>query len=127
MVQRHKINPITGDYMKTQTILFNEFSDNKKEIKITGYAYSMDSDKLLLTIDNDLFTVISITQDDDDRYFLVEQLGNSPIDSFYEEDLFELKIYNKEEYKQETEKWYQFQKDVQYNEYLRLKAIFEPN
>jgi hypothetical protein len=113
--------------MKTQTTLFNQFSVNKREIKITGHAYSMDSDKLLLTLDNDLFTVISIKQDDDDRYFLTEQLGESPIDSFYEEDLFELEMYTKEQYKQETEKWYQFQKDLQYNEYLRLKAIFEPN
>ena len=50
--------------MRTQTTLFNLFSENKKEIKITGYSYSMDSDKLLLTVDDDLFTVISIIPDD---------------------------------------------------------------
>lgn len=113
--------------MKTQTTLFNQFSDAKKKIKITGYTYSIDSDKLLLTIDDDLFTIISIIPDDGDNYYLVEPLGESPFDSFYEEDLFELKIYNKEEYKQETEKRYQFQKERQYSEYLRLKSIFEPN
>jgi len=113
--------------MRTQTTLFNLFSENKKEIKITGYSYSMDSDKLLLTVDDDLFTVISIIPDDGNNYYLAEQIEDEILNDFYHEELFELKICTKEE----LEQYFKMQKDrikeSEHQQYLRLKAKFEPN
>lgn len=113
--------------MKTQTTLFNLFSENKKEIKLTGYTYSMESDKLLLTVEDNLFTIISITPDDDDRLYLVEKITNEPFDDFYRQNLLELEICTEKELEQYYKKQKEDIRKCEYNQYLRLKAKFEPN
>lgn len=113
--------------MKNQTKIFNEFSDNKKEIKITGYTFSPDMDHLLFVIDNERFTILSTKQDDEDRYILTEDEITDPFGIFYEESLEELNIMTSDEIAARHKIIKEINKNERYKEYLRLKAIFEPN
>lgn len=113
--------------MKTKTKIFNEFSNDKKEIKITGYTFSPDMDHLLLVIDNEQFTVLSTKQDDEDRYIITEDEIADPFGIFYEESLEELNIITSDEIDLRHKIFNEQRKNELYKEYLSLKAIFEPN
>lgn len=113
--------------MKTKTKIFNEFSDDKKEIKITGYTFSPDMDHLLLIINNEHFTVLSTKQDDEDRYIITEDEITDPFGIFYEESLEELGIMTSNEIAHLHKIFKEQRKNDLYKEYLSLKAIFEPH
>lgn len=112
--------------MKAKQI-FEKFSDENLNLNITGFTHSPDSDHLLLVINHDYFTVLSIKQDDDDRYMITEGEVEDPFNIFYEEDLKELGVMTEEEIAERHKKSVDKNKEFMYKEYLRLKTMFEPN
>lgn len=107
--------------------IFKKFSDNNTNLNITRFTYSEDSDHLLLVINNDYFTILSITQDADDRYYITEGVLEDPFDVFYEENLVELGIMTEEDIAERHKTIEEKNKSKLYENYLRLKAMFEPH
>lgn len=112
--------------MKAKQI-FKKFNDKNMNLNITGFTYSQDSEHFLLVINNDYFTVLSIKQDDDDRYYITEGEVEDPFNVFYEEDLKELGIMTEDEIAARHKRIEEKNKNKLYENYLRLKAMFEPH